>query len=196
MGPGELRGPGGNREPQSLPASPMLLPRRCLLPPASGWCAGAGVGGGWRRGALGLTAPLLRREHAAEAHVGAGLDVRRPPLPHHQHLPVLASGARVREGALTRAWGQGTARLTVSLPCQVGQATRHAAAALVPEGQVQRLSRTVSLLSKDRTPSEKKTPSVGGIPRPRPRRGPRIPLGALRGRGTEGARNGRGDEDD
>ena len=55
-------------------------------------------GGGWRRGALGLTAPALCREHAAEAHVGAGLDVRRPPLPHHQHLPVLASGAREAGG--------------------------------------------------------------------------------------------------
>lgn len=67
-------------------------------------------GGGWRRGALGLTAPALRREHAAEAHVGAGLDVRRPPLPHHQHLPVLASGARVREGAPNPGMGAGVRR--------------------------------------------------------------------------------------
>ena len=80
--------------------------------------------------------PALRREHEAEAHVGAGLDVWRPPLPHQQHLPVLASGAWRGRAPLTWAWGQIGGAADGVPPRQVGQATRHAAAALVPEGQV------------------------------------------------------------
>ena len=47
------------------------------------------------------------------------------------------------------------------------------------------LSRTVSLLSKDRTPSEKKTPSVGSIPAS-PGEGALDVSGGTEGEGTEG----------
>ena len=72
MGPGELRGPGGNREPQSLPASPMLLPRRGLLPPASGWCAGSrGPGVGAGGGEPWVSPPPLCAENMRRKHMWA-----------------------------------------------------------------------------------------------------------------------------
>ncbi|KAK2089181.1 hypothetical protein P7K49_035088 [Saguinus oedipus] len=104
-----------------------------------------------------LTLPPLSRKHAEEAHVGAGLDVRRPPLPELQHLLVLV---RSRGGPTHSTWGV-DAGVGACIPREPGGAAGGAERDLLhtPRFLAGRcdLSRRVSLLSKER--GSKKTSS-------------------------------------
>lgn len=138
---------------------------------------------------------MFSREHAAEAHVGIGLDVRRPPLPHLQHLLVLASGVGVQGGHFApEEWAD---RLRKVCPLPTRWARRRDMLRLPGflQGKCS-LPRTVSLLSKDRgTVSEKK--SMGSMPTSVPLEGTLDVSGATEGEGTEGGEDTEGgDEED
>lgn len=116
-------------------------------------------GEGYNHWTPGPSSSPFSRKYAQEAHVGAGLDLRKPALLDRQYLPLLVSAVGEAAGVALhtrcrRFW------LKYALPTRWAKRQDMLHLPQFLQGKCD-LSRTVSLLSKDRPSVSKKSTTTG-----------------------------------